>query len=186
LFSLLLFFRLTLKKKTTRAQFGVNPKANVEISADGASFDLMEDPEMEAALDMFANMGPDEMEEIMASVLEMMGDDPETRQAIQDVMADIRSTDNLSSQAMKNSLQSIMEEQAVASAMTDTLEMLAQADESTWDTILEQKDIVLEAVIESGQINDSDAERFRTDPAAWEAELKFIWSELRKQATDNV
>jgi hypothetical protein len=69
--------------------------------------------------------------------------------------------------------------------MTDTLEMLAQADESTWDTILEQKDIVLEAVIESGQINnDSDTERFRTDPAAWEAELKFIWSELRKQATE--
>jgi hypothetical protein len=53
-------------------------------------------------------MGPDEMEEIMASVLEMMGDDPETRQAIQDVMVDIRSTDSLSSEAMKNSLQSIM------------------------------------------------------------------------------
>jgi hypothetical protein len=152
------------------------------------TFDLMEDPEMEAALDMFANMRPDEMEEIMASVLEMMGDDPETRQAIQDVMAEISSMDkdNSSTDTMKNTLQSIMEEQAIASAMMDTLEMLANADESTWDTILEQKDVVLEAVIQSGQISGSDAERFRTDPAAWEAELKFIWSELRKQASDNV
>lgn len=59
---------------------------------------------------------------------------------------------------------------------------LLRSTENVWETIWEQRDAILEAVIASGQITAMDAARFRNDRNEWEAELKHIWTELQKEA----
>mmetsp|Transcript_16592 Transcript_16592/g.23389 ORF Transcript_16592/g.23389 Transcript_16592/m.23389 type:complete len:193 (-) Transcript_16592:39-617(-) len=170
------------------AQFGVNKKnaaADVgaqEVGADGkvgALTGMLDDPEMTEAIDMFANMSPEEMEETMQELMNMFGDDPETAAAIQDVMKEIGGMDG---QAVKQSMEEMMAEKQVAGAIGETLEMLANADEGMFKTILGEKDAILESVIESGSLSAEDIAKYRNDPSLWEAELKHIWLELKKQA----
>jgi hypothetical protein len=53
---------------------------------------------------------------------------------------------------------------------------------SSWETIWEKRDDILGAVIASGKISEMDATRFQSSPEEWEAEIKYIWSELQLQA----
>eukprot|EP00543_Licmophora_paradoxa_P006393 CAMPEP_0202453482 /NCGR_PEP_ID=MMETSP1360-20130828/11450_1 /ASSEMBLY_ACC=CAM_ASM_000848 /TAXON_ID=515479 /ORGANISM="Licmophora paradoxa, Strain CCMP2313" /LENGTH=99 /DNA_ID=CAMNT_0049072585 /DNA_START=35 /DNA_END=334 /DNA_ORIENTATION=- len=82
---------------------------------------------------------------------------------------------------VKRSLEDMVADDEIATATNDALRMLQRGD-GAWETIWTQRDLILESVIQSGQISEADAVRFRADSEAWENELKFIWSELKKQA----
>merc|ERR1712150_296572 len=107
----------------------------------------------------------------MQELMNMFGDDPETAAAIQDVMKEIGGMDG---QAVKQSMEEMMAEKQVAGAIAETLEMLANADEGMFKTILGEKDAILESVIESGSLSAEDIAKYRNDPSLWEAELKHI------------
>ena len=134
------------------------------------------DPRLMDAMEIFANMSPEEMEETMKELQGMLVDDPETIDAIQDVMKEIRS---MNANDIPNSLKDLVEEDEVRVAMKDALQILKDGQ---WDTIWEHRNFIRDAVIDSGKISPEDAARFKTDQNAWEEELKFIWNELQKQA----
>ena len=157
----------------------LNKKQPAKDSDDGSvgtGIDLERDPELLAAMEIFAGMSPEEMEETMAELVEMLGDDPETLAAIKEVMKEIP---KMKAADVQSSLQQMVSDDEVAAATAEALKMLQQAD---WDTIWEKRDVILGAVIQSGKISAEDAAMFKTDNKAWENELRFIWNELQKQA----
>lgn len=156
------------------AGFGVNSKQKEE-AGDAPLVDF-DDPGLVEAMQMFASMSPDEMMETMGDLKKMLGDDPETLAAIEQVVAEIP---KMKESDVKKSLKEMVEEDEIATATRDALKLLRSG---AWDTIWDQRDQILEAVLASGKISPMDAARFRASPEEWEAELKHIWSELKKQA----
>ena len=140
-----------------------------------ANIDL-NDPRLIEAMEMFGNMSPDEMKETMNELRAMLGDDPKTVEAINQVMNEIQTMDK---SQIQGSLQDMVEQDEIRVAMKDALEMLKDGQ---WDVIWEHRMLIRDAVIDSGKISPDDAAKFKTDDVAWEKELKFIWNELQKQA----
>ncbi|CAB9518984.1 expressed unknown protein [Seminavis robusta] len=169
---------LLLMLMTARAQFGVKDKDKAKDGNHNTKnqLDLENDPELLAAMEIFAGMSPEEMEETMKELTQMLGDDPETLSAIRDVMKEIP---NLKTSDIQSSLKEMVSEDEVAAATQDALKLLGK---SNWETIWEKQDLILEAVIQSGQLSANDAALYKSDKDAWEKELRFIWNELQKQA----
>eukprot|EP00591_Stephanopyxis_turris_P005544 CAMPEP_0195529522 /NCGR_PEP_ID=MMETSP0794_2-20130614/32117_1 /TAXON_ID=515487 /ORGANISM="Stephanopyxis turris, Strain CCMP 815" /LENGTH=192 /DNA_ID=CAMNT_0040660843 /DNA_START=29 /DNA_END=607 /DNA_ORIENTATION=+ len=171
------------------AQFGVNKKRNIEIFNEDPGGELgtdlpnmqemFSDRDMAEAIQMFANMSPKEREKTTSELTDMLGDDPETRKLVEEVMEEVG---NMNPEQLTEEFGELLAEEQLAFAMSETLEQLANADEEMLGSILQKKDAILDSVIESGQITEEDAERYKNDPAEWERELKFIWDELQKQA----
>jgi len=141
--------------------------------------ELLNDPELLQAMEIFASMSPEEMEETMEEVKEMLGDDPATLAAIEQVKQQV--TDMKS---INHSLADLIAKDEVAAATQDALELLGKADLTTWETIWNRQSDILEAVIKSGQMSEDDAIRFKSSPEEWKEELTFIWNELQKQAAE--
>lgn len=160
------------------AQFGVNRKQQEMVVEDHQPPLDLEDPGLLMAMEMFSKMSPEEMEETMMELKKMLGDDPETLAAIDDVMKEIP---NMKDADIKSSLKDMISDDEIQAATNDALRLL-RSTENVWETIWEQRDAILEAVIASGQITAMDAARFRNDRNEWEAELKHIWTELQKEA----
>lgn len=127
-------------------------------------------------------MSPEEAQEAFAEVLEMMGedkDDPEMLEAIQEVM---REMENMNTgDDVKYRLSSMTMEEEVAQATEVALEMISTSE---WDVIYNKREDILDSVIASGKMSAEDAALYKSDAAAWEKELKYIWDELQSQAND--
>jgi len=127
-------------------------------------------------------MSPEEAQEAFAEVLEMMGedkDDPEMLEAIQEVMREMESMNN--GDDVKYRLSSMTMEEEVAQATEVALEMISTSE---WDVIYNKREDILDSVIASGKMSAEDAALYKSDAAAWEKELKYIWDELQSQAND--
>ena len=133
-------------------------------------------------MEAFALMSPEEAQEAFAEVLEMMGedkDDPEMLEAIQEVM---REMENMNTgDDVKYRLTSMTMEEEVAQATEVALEMISTSE---WDVIYNKREDILDSVIASGKMSAEDAALYKSDAAAWEKELKYIWEELQSQAND--
>ena len=168
-------------------QFGVNKPGNkgnkdgsIEIGAMQAEMqEMLNDSEMMEAMKMLTQMSPEEMKETLQELIETSGDDPETKMALERAMEEIAEMDM---EEVQDALAALMEEEQIAHAIHDTMEMLGNADDATWEEIISKKDVILQAVIESGQLSQDDIDRYQNDSDAWENELKFIWKELKSQA----
>ena len=128
-------------------------------------------------------MSPEEAQEAFAEVLEMMGedkDDPEMLEAIQEVMREMESMNN--GDDVKYRLSSMTMEEEVAQATKVALEMISTSE---WDVIYNKREDILDSVIASGKMSAEDAALYKSDAAAWEKELKYIWDELQRQANDD-
>ena len=156
----------------------MNMDMNMNTNMDDDFIDF-DDPELAEAIELFAGMSPEEMTETIEELKEMFGDDPEMMKEIEEIMNEIAQMD---SSEIEQNMKDLMDEEMVAMAMADTLEMLKNADENDWERILENKDAILEAVISAGVVSDSEILHFENDPAAWEEELMLIWKELKSQA----
>ena len=144
---------------------------------------IKDDPDLAEAMEMFAGMSPEEMTETLAEVAAMLAnDDPETAAVLKEAMEEVS---KMSAGEMKQSISDMVEEADVMHAVAETLEALNDADESTWEKILDKKDVILENVIKSGHVSEGEAKRFKDNPSEWENELGFIWKELRKQEVDH-
>lgn len=193
LFFSLLICIVTVQLTFVQAQFGINknvPNNDNNKAADGAS-DLddpslqkamLDDPDLKEAIQMFADMSPEEMIETIAALKEELKDDPETLKELDGIIEELST---LSEEEIQKNLQDIMAEEAVAQSMRETLEMLSKADEGAWEKILANKELILDSVIEGGMLSEEEIELFKNDGTAWEDELKFIWSELKKQGEES-
>ena len=60
-----------------------------------------------------------------------------------------------------------------------------QLDGRDWDSFWAMQGEILQATLESGQLSQEDADRFRTDEEAWKKQLRIIWEDLQpKQQSD--
>lgn len=173
------------KKRKAAAAASVTSSDNNNVDLKDSNIGLLEeedidfdDPELLEAIEMLAGMSPEEMDETMKELLDMMGDDPETVAAIEGVFRDLP---NMVEKDIQSSLLKMMLNDGVAAATQDALQLVGASD---WDTIWNKKDVILEAVIQSGKMSAEDAVLFKSDTAAWEKELRFIWHELQTQAKE--
>jgi len=161
------------------AQFGINK--NADASNDNNMDIINADQELDEAIQMFASMSPEEMMETMEELREMFGNDPETMKEVEEIMKEIA---ELEPAEMEERFKELVDEEMAVKAMDDTMDMLKNADEGDWNNILEKKEQILEVVIQSGVMDAEEVRLFRTDPDAWEEELKIIWEELKNQANE--
>ena len=178
-FLLLLFILLSITYQVS-AQFGIKKKTK-KPNGGGVHYedvvDFENDPELQAAIQQFADMSPEEMIETINELKESLGDsDPETMKELDSILEDLS---RLDAKELEDSLYSIMEEEAVAKAMGETLELLSQSGEEAWEKIIANKDLILDAVIQTGTMSEDEISLYKSDPSSWENELKEIWNELR-------
>lgn len=138
----------------------------------------LDDVELLEAINELAEMGLEERVSMMEELVGMLGDDPETLAAIEDVMNEIQF---LKAKDIKSKVEDIVSDDVVAAATQDALKLLGR---SNWETIWEKQDLILDAVIDSGEINAEDTALYKSEKKAWEKELRTIWNELQKQAAD--
>ena len=153
------------------------------MATDASPLVDLDDPELIEAMEAFALMSPEEAEEAFAEVIEMLGedkDDPEMLEAIQEVMREMESMN--SGADVKARLSSMTLEEEIAEATEMALEMIATSE---WEVIYNKREDILDSVIASGKISAEDAALYKSDAAAWEEELKYIWDELQNQAKDS-
>lgn len=150
------------------------------INSNGLGLD-MNDPELLEAIQMFADMSPEEMMETMEELKEMFSNDPETLREIEEVILELSKLD---ANDIEQQLRELLEEEDAAKSMAETMEFLQNADESDWNRILENKDAILQAVIATGAISEEEIAEYQTNPGAWERELLSIWEELKMHAAD--
>ncbi len=153
-------------------------EANTRETQQEDSIDFS-DPELLEAIQTLAHLSPEEMMETIDELKEIFRDDPDTLREIEDIMLEITKLD---ASEIDKSLKDLAEEEMVAYAMGETLELLKAADENDWQNILDNKDTILETVIASNVMSQEEIEHFVNDPSAWENELQAIWKELKMQA----
>ena len=153
------------------------------MATDASPLIDLDDPELVEAMEAFALMSPEEAEEAFAEVIEMLGedkDDPEMLEAIQEVMREMESMN--SGADVKARLSSMTLEEEIAEATEMALEMISTSE---WEVIYNKRENILDSVIASGKVSAEDAALYKSDAAAWEEELKYIWDELQNQAKDS-
>mmetsp|Transcript_9553 Transcript_9553/g.14066 ORF Transcript_9553/g.14066 Transcript_9553/m.14066 type:complete len:218 (+) Transcript_9553:60-713(+) len=185
----------------SNAQFGVhknNDAASTETVTATAGdsnnnnardgLNLENNPDLAAAIDMFAelsNLSTEEMDAALQEIKEIYGTDAEGLAQIEEVFLEIAKLDQTE---LEDTMNEIMTDQELRGLMEDsydeTLDMLHAADDSEWKKVLENKDSILETVISTGQISDEEVELFRNNPEKWEEELRLIWGELKREAEE--
>lgn len=142
-------------------------------AVDKGDIDL-DDPELLEAISMMGDMTADEMEKLMEEVAAMLGDDPDAVAAVNKMMQELP---NMQIKGLESAVKDVISEADVEAATNDALKLLGK---SKWETIWEKQDLILDAVIESGNINAEDAAKYKSDPVEWEKELRLIWAELQE------
>ena len=137
---------------------------------------ILDDPDLLEAMEIFANMSPEEMEDVLKELQMVLGDDPETLEAMREVMEELPA---MKAADIQRNLKNLVEQDEIAKATADALDLLRKGE---WNAIWDRRQEILDAVIASGKIDPEDAARFRSDPSEWEAELKHIWGELQNLA----
>jgi hypothetical protein len=151
---------------------------NVQDHGSGSSSnDIADDPDVLAAMEMFAGMSPDEIEETIKELM-LIVDDPEMQANFQEILDYLIPMMQQESEGGSN-LQQMAEDDEVTAATQEAVRLLGNSD---WESLWEKQDVILEAVITSGKITEEAAEVFRTDESMWEEQLRFIWDEMQKQA----
>lgn len=177
-----LLILITINFPTTTAQFGV-PKVTDELGlGDGEVADMLgnvSDQELAEAFQMFASMSPDEMQETMEELKSLMGDDPEAMAEIEAVMNELA---QMSPEELSMTLEDLMQEEDAAFSIAETMDLLANADDSMWEDIIAQKDVLLDSIFAAGGFTEEEYQAYQEVPEAWENELRDIWEELRQDA----
>mmetsp|Transcript_11834 Transcript_11834/g.13915 ORF Transcript_11834/g.13915 Transcript_11834/m.13915 type:complete len:182 (+) Transcript_11834:74-619(+) len=169
-----IFFLLT---NAVTAVFGVPG----EIPENPLPDAPVEDAELDEAIQMFASMSPEEMQETILEMTELLGDDPESIESLNEIMLEISKMDATDA---ANRLAELVQEEDIALAMGDTMEFLQTANEGTWEQVLSKKDHILQSLITNESLSQEDIDLYKGNPKAWEDELKAIWGELQKEAAE--
>jgi len=142
---------------------------------------IMNDPEMQAAIAELAAMDAGEWEEVMNELAAEFHDDPQALKHMEEAFATLSqsSAEDIASTISDLTTPSDVE---VTSSVLYNLELLSKADSAAFETqILPMKDQILEAVFQKGGMTEEDVVMFRSDRDAWEKELRLIWTELSKE-----
>ena len=140
------------------------------------------DDELLNAMEIFAGMSKVEMEETIREMIELVGrDDHETIAELEKLLHElIPMIDDDNKDDKNQNLKQMIQDDELKKATHDALTLLSG---SSWDYVWENQQLILEGVLQSGQLSPEDAALYKADEAAWEKELKFIFNELQKQAS---
>ena len=171
------------KKKKNEKDDGASTSPGDSNDGGGtasAAIDLS-DPELIEAMEHFAQMSPEEIEEAFAEVIDILGDDPDTIAAVREVMAEMESMDaDDVTNSVKTTMETVTLDDEIAEATQIALDMISKSE---WDVIYDKRGDILDSVIASGKISAEDAALYKSDEGEWEKELRFIWDELQRQAS---
>ena len=135
-------------------------------------------------MEIFAGMSKVEMEETIREMIELVGhDDQETIAELEKLLNDLipmidNNDDNPNNHPNNYNIKQMIHDDELKKATQDALMLLSG---SSWDYIWENQGLILDGVLQSGQLSPKDAALYKTDKVAWEKELKFIYNELQKQ-----
>jgi hypothetical protein len=156
----------------TSAQFGVNKNKK-----GGGTFEEMNQLASEKAggldganmMDQLAGMDPNEMMKMMQESM----NDPATREYIESLGAGMgdamKELANMDPETMKKQLQ-------------DNLAQMASPD--ILDSVLQNKDEVLESLLENGLVTPEQVEEFKANPALFEESMSTAFSEMSNILSD--
>ncbi len=185
-FLFILLVVLSISYQTT-AQFGISAKKKTKKTSDDGEIgshyedvDFHNDPELKAAIQNFADMSPEEMKETILALMEDIdSNDVETLKELDSILEELSKLD---AEEIEEDLYSIMEEEAVAKSMAETMALLQQSGDDAWEKIISKKDLILDVVTQSGVMSEDEITLFQNNPSAWEEELKEIWNEMKAVA----
>jgi hypothetical protein len=152
-----------------------------DVQEDGSGSSSNSFAETAEAMEIFAGMSPEEMEETVKQLMMVVGDDPETQAELEQLLEQIPKMKQQQQQSggEGSNLDQMVKDDEVAAATQDALRLLLNSD---WESVWENQDVILEGVVASGQLDPEDAAYLKTDQSAWKKQLRFIWDELQKQA----
>jgi hypothetical protein len=126
-------------------------------------------------------MSKEEMQETLVELMDILGGDPETLAAIQELQKELETMQASGEYGFAGEkLEDMVTEDELAAATQDALHMLGGATD--WDGIWEMQEVILQGVLESGQLSAENAALYKNYLSEWEKELQFIWTELQNQA----
>jgi len=154
-----------------------NDYENENSLVDLGNEDLME------AVETFALMSEEEMEEAFSEVIDMLGGDdadPEIIESVKEIMNMAKSMDE--SSGMGDFMAMEIDEDEIAKATDIALEMISKSD---WELIYNKQSDILNSLISAGKFSVEDAAVYKSDDVAWEKELRSIWDGLQNQARES-
>lgn len=141
---------------------------------------LLKDPDLLASLEIFMGMSPAEREEAIRGLMDAVGDDPQKRAEMEDLLKKLPALDaeqlkNSPGGNVHSSIQQMVHDDEIAKAKQDARKML---DGTTWEFFWENQEAILESTIASGQLSAEDAALFKADTRAWKKQLRVIFDDL--------
>jgi hypothetical protein len=172
------FFLLTFSSLIILCVFVQTAYGNVQDHGSGSGFD---DPEVLEAMEIFAGMSPEEMEETIKELMLAVDDDPEMQAKFQEILEILipQMQQEEQDSGVGSNLREMVEDDEVAAATQDAVRSLGNLH---WESLWEQQEDILEAVIASGKITPDAAVVFKTEELMWEQQLRHIWEEMQKKA----
>lgn len=131
-------------------------------------------------MEIFAHLSPHEpheMEEATKKLRELLGDDAKSHAAIERFLEE---TPKLTAQLIHSSLKGMSEEADNAVATEEALVLLGS---DTRLKLWKKRSEIMEEVMSSGKMSAEHAERFRSNPKAWDEELKLILDQLEDMSS---
>jgi hypothetical protein len=141
---------------------------------------LANDPELRNALEIFMAMSPEEREVTIQGFRKTIisgiddGDPTQTveMERLMEVLSQVETEEDTSS------LQQLIQQDEFRKAQQNARQHLDGMD---WDAFWSRQADILEATLASGQLTPEQAAEFRTNPKAWEAQLRTIYTDLHQQ-----
>lgn len=133
--------------------------------------DLMDDPVLLNAMEIFMAMSAQERYETIQGLMEAAGHDPAKRAEMETLIKMLPQMEDT------GNLYELIQEDEFRKAQHEARK---QIDGQDWDSFWAMQAAILDATIASGQLTPEQVATFKTDEQAWKAQLKVIYDDLKK------
>ena len=134
------------------------------------------------AMEVFMGMAPEEREATIRELMELVSDDPQLVTEMENLLKALPALDeeqlkNAGPGGFHSSLDQMVHDDEVAKAREDAKEMLGGTE---WQFFLDNQAVILESVLEAGQLSPEQAAEFKTDETAWLKQLRVIYEDVQR------
>jgi hypothetical protein len=140
---------------------------------------LVDDPALLNAMEIFMGMSAQERYETMHGLMEAVGHDPSKRAEMETLIKMLPQMDyDDDNDASVTSLRQMIHDDEMRKAQH---EAQRQVEGQDWESFWAMQADILEATIASGQLTPEQAADFKTDEDAWKAQLRIIFDDLQQR-----
>jgi hypothetical protein len=145
-------------------------------AAETAPQNLVDDPALLNAMDMFMGMSGQERHETIQGLMEVVGHDPAARAEMETLIKMLPKLDDDDDKDGSSSLRQMIQDDEVRKAEHEGRRQVEGLD---WESFWAMQADILETTIASGQLTPEQAAIFKTDEDAWKAQLRIIFDDLQ-------